>query len=91
MGLETVNTLGSPAVPQRTVQLHRQGLQLHPALESVRRSGAAPDNPVDLFLDIDERLFHWLKEYCLQRPGTSREAAKMGCVEASGARAPAAW
>ena len=58
MSLEAVNTLGSPAVPQRTMQIHRQGLKLHPAFETVRRPGATPDNLVDLFIEIDERLFH---------------------------------
>jgi hypothetical protein len=62
MSLEAVNAFGSPAVPQGTMQIHRQGLQLHPAFESVWRPGATPDNLVDLFIDIDERLFHCLKD-----------------------------
>jgi hypothetical protein len=45
---------------QRPVQFHRQGLQLHATFEGVGRLGAPPDDLVDPFLDVDERLFHYL-------------------------------
>ena len=61
MGFKTVNAFASPAVSQRTMHLNRQGLQLHAALERVRRSRAAPDYLVDPFLDVDKRSFHWEK------------------------------
>ena len=40
------------------MQLYRQQLQLHATFVGVRRSNAAPDNFVDLFFEIDQRLFH---------------------------------
>jgi len=43
------------------MQLDRQAQQLHAALDWVRRSGATPNDLVDLILDVDERLFHWTR------------------------------
>jgi hypothetical protein len=58
VGFETVNALRRPALLEGTVQLHRQRLQLHAACKRIRRLRSATDEPVDLFLNIDERLFH---------------------------------
>ncbi len=58
MGFETINALGHPAMFESSMKLHSQLLQLHPGLPSVRRLCPPPDKAVNLFLDVDERLFH---------------------------------
>ena len=40
------------------VKLRSQRLQLHPRLQTVRRFRALPDEAVNAFFDVDERLFH---------------------------------
>ena len=40
------------------VQLHRRFLQLHARRQTVRRLGAQTDETINLFFDVDERLFH---------------------------------
>lgn len=40
------------------VKLHRRVLQSHPGLPTVGRLRAPPDEAVNLFLDVDEGLFH---------------------------------
>jgi len=58
VGLEPVNTLGCPPMFKRAVQFDCQGLQLHPAGKGLRRLGPSSDKPINLFLNVDERLFH---------------------------------
>ena len=58
MSFESVNPFRRPAVLQRAVQFHCQGLQLHATLEGVRSLRAPANDLVDSFIDIDERLFH---------------------------------
>ena len=45
-------------MPESHVKLCRRFLHLHARLQSIRRPGPAPDEAVNLFLNIDERLFH---------------------------------
>lgn len=40
------------------MKLCRRLLQLHPCLQADRRLSAPPDEAVNLFLKVDERLFH---------------------------------
>lgn len=40
------------------VQLRGRFLQLHSGPQTVRRFGAAADESVDFFLNVDKRLFH---------------------------------
>lgn len=40
------------------VKLHSQRLQLHPRLQTVRRLRSLADDAVNVFFDVDERLFH---------------------------------
>ncbi len=58
MGLETINALGHPAMVKCPVQPYCRFLQLHSRPQAVRRARPATDEAVDLFLDVDERLFH---------------------------------
>ena len=58
MRFETINTFGHPTMFESLVKLRRRFLQLHSRPQAVRRLGATPDEAVNLFLDVDERLFH---------------------------------
>jgi hypothetical protein len=41
-----------------TVKFHSSGLQLHAGLQAVGRFGAPADKSINLFLQVDKRLFH---------------------------------
>ncbi len=58
MGFETINALGHPAMLESLVKLRRRLLQLHSRLQTVRRLCPPADEAVNLFLDVDEGLFH---------------------------------
>ena len=58
MGFETMNALRQPAMLESFVKFQPRGLHPHSRFQPVRRPGATPDKAVNLFLNIDERLFH---------------------------------
>jgi hypothetical protein len=53
-----MHTFCQPTMFESPVKLQSGSLHLHPRLQSVRRLGATPDEAVNCFLDVDERLFH---------------------------------
>ena len=59
MGFEAIYSPW-PSKFESLVKLHRSLLQSHSSLPTVRRFRAPPDEAVNLFLDVDERLFHCL-------------------------------
>ena len=58
MCFEAMNPLRQPAMLECLVEFQSRGLHLHPGFQAIRRAGALADEAVDLFLDVDERLFH---------------------------------
>jgi len=80
MGFETINALGHPAMFESFVKLCRRLLQLHPCLQAVRRLGAPPDKAVNLFLDVDERLFHDAASISCDLGQSKRPAAGAGLM-----------
>lgn len=58
MGFETMHAFSRPAMLESLVKFQSRRLHLHPRLQSVGRLGATPDEAVNLFLDVDKRLFH---------------------------------
>ena len=53
-----MNALGQPPMLECLVKLQPRGLRPHSSFQSVRRSDPPADEAVNLFLDVDERLFH---------------------------------
>ena len=53
-----MNTFREPAMFESLVKFESRRLHPHSSLQSIRRFDAPPDEAVNLFLDVDERLFH---------------------------------
>jgi hypothetical protein len=58
VGFETMHTFCQPVVLESPMKLQSGSLHLHPRLQPVGRLRATSDKAVNLFLDVDERLFH---------------------------------
>jgi hypothetical protein len=58
VGFETMNAFREPTMLESSMKLQSGSLHLHPRLQPVRRPCATPDEAVNLFLDVNERLFH---------------------------------
>ena len=61
MRLETVNAFRHPAMLESFVELQSGCLKLHSGFPSVGRLRPAANEAVNIFFDVDERLFHAAK------------------------------
>ena len=61
-----MHTLCQPTVSESPVKLQSRCLHLHSRLQPIWRLRAPPDEAVNCFLDVDERLFHG--GYRISRP-----------------------
>jgi hypothetical protein len=61
MSFETMNTASHPTMIELFMELQPRCLQLHACLPAFGRFCPSADKAVDLFLDVDERLFHGKK------------------------------
>jgi hypothetical protein len=55
---EAIDAFGRPAMLEGAVKFNRRLLQLHASFQTVGRSGVATDKSVNLFFQVDKRLFH---------------------------------
>jgi len=71
-----MNALRQPAMLESLVKFQPRGLHPHSGLQPVRRPGATPDKAVNLFLDVDERLFHGV--FSISRDARQSKGAETG-------------
>jgi hypothetical protein len=55
---EAIDSFGCPAMLEGTMKFHGGGLQLHAGLQTIGRFGAATDESINFFFQINKRLFH---------------------------------
>ena len=60
------------------VKLGRRCLQLHAGRQSIRRPSAPADEPVDLFLNVDEGLFHGVTSVIRPDPQSKLQSGDSG-------------
>lgn len=82
MRLETMNATTCRDAPKRLLPGNRIGLPTMLDRQRVRRAGPSPDETVNLFLDVDERLFHARQRRLVVRATQAGACAHLGPVGA---------